>query len=132
MKLMVMQFSIALAVTVLATSPARSEGDPAAGKRVFNKCMACHDATAERNKIGPHLVGIIGRTAGSLESFEAKYSANMKETGAGGLVWDEETLEPYLRSPKDVIPQGKMAFPGLKSDDEIANVIAYLSADPKP
>lgn len=132
MKLVVVQISLSLALAAMALSPAHAEGDAAAGKRVFNKCMACHDATAERDKIGPHLVGVIGRTAGSLESFEAKYSENIKEAGAEGLVWDETTLEPYLRNPKAVIPRGKMAFAGLRSDDEIADVIAYLEADPKP
>ncbi|OYR26017.1 cytochrome c2 [Brucella lupini] len=50
----------------------------------------------------------------------------MKEAGAGGLVWNDDTLSKYLRKPKDVVPKTKMAFAGLKSDDDIANVIAYL------
>jgi cytochrome c len=117
---------------LLVLSPARAEGDAAAGKKVFTKCMACHDAKSERDKVGPHLVGVVGRTAGTLESYASKYSDNMKEAGAAGLVWNDATLTEYLRDPKKLIPEGKMAFPGLKSDEDIANVIAYLKADPKP
>jgi cytochrome c len=120
-----------LAAAFLAPLPAYAQ-DAAAGKTVFNKCRACHNADVEKDKIGPHLVGVAGRTAGSLESFQSKYSANMKEAGAGGLVWDDANLTEYLRDPKAVIPKGKMAFPGLKDDADIANVIAYLKADPKP
>ena len=47
-------------------------------------------------------------------------------------VWDDANLTAYLRDPKAVIPKGKMAFPGLKKDEDVANVIAYLKADPKP
>ncbi|WP_353643990.1 cytochrome c family protein [Mesorhizobium sp. WSM2239] len=120
-----------LAAVFLAPLQAQAQ-DAAAGKTVFNKCRACHDAEAEKNKVGPHLVGVVGRTAGSLESYQAKYSANIKEAGAAGLVWDDANLTEYLRDPKAVIPKGKMAFPGLKDDADIANVIAYLKADPKP
>ena len=112
--------------------PARADGDAAAGKKVFAKCTACHDATAGKDKVGPTLVGVIGRTAGTLESFLSKYSANMKEAGASGLTWDDANLTAYLHDPKAVIPKGKMAFPGLKQDADVANVIAYLKADPKP
>jgi cytochrome c len=121
-----------LATGALAAVPALAEGDPVAGKKVFSKCMACHDATAGKDKVGPTLVGVVGRTAGTLESYKAKYSANMKEAGEKGLVWDEANLTEYLRDPKAVIPKGKMAFPGLKDDEDLANVIAYLKADPKP
>jgi len=109
-----------------------ADGDAVAGKKVFNKCMACHDATAGKDKVGPTLVGVAGRKAGTLESYQSKYSANMKEAGAGGLAWDDANLTAYLHNPKAVIPKGKMAFPGLKDDADVANVIAYLKADPKP
>jgi cytochrome c len=108
------------------------DGDPVAGKTVFNKCRACHEAETDRNKVGPSLLGVFGRTAGTLESFQARYSANMKEAGEEGLVWDEETLTEYLRAPKAVIPKGTMAFAGLKDDKELADVIAYLREHSSP
>lgn len=124
---------IAAASLVAAMSlPAYADGDPVAGKVVFKRCAACHDATEEKNKIGPHLVGVVGRPAGSVESYAGKYSANMKEAAAAGLVWDEENLEKYLHKPKEVLPKGTMAFAGLPKEDDIENVIAYLKADPKP
>jgi cytochrome c len=128
-----MLFGLAcLAVGSVGVLPAKADGDAAAGKKVFAKCTACHDATTGKDKVGPTLVGVIGRTAGTLESYLSKYSANMKEAGAGGLVWDDANLTAYLHNPKAIIPKGKMAFPGLKQDADIANVIAYLKADPKP
>lgn len=98
--------------------------DAAAGEKVFAKCKACHVADADTNKIGPALKGVIGRTAGTHQGF--KYSKAMTDAGAGGLVWDEANLTTYLRDPKAMVKGTKMAFPGLKKDDEIANVIAYL------
>jgi cytochrome c len=120
-----------LAAAFAGVLPAQAQ-DAAAGKKVFAKCTACHDAISPKDKIGPSLMGVVGRTAGTLESYASKYSANMKEAGAGGLVWDDANLTAYLRDPKAVIPKGKMAFPGLKKDEDLANVIAYLKADPKP
>jgi cytochrome c len=43
-----------------------------------------------------------------------------------GLVWDERTLTRYLRAPREVVPGTRMAFVGLKDDQELAAVIAYL------
>ena len=84
-----------------------------------------HYADREKHKTGPHLVNLIGRTAGSLEDYK-KYSKAMK---ASGIVWDEETLIEYLRAPKKYIKGTKMAFVGLKKDADIENVIAYLMAE---
>jgi cytochrome c len=132
-----MKFTNMLGLALLAFGsfgvlPAQAEGDAAAGKKVFAKCTACHDATAGKDKVGPTLVGVFGRTAGTHESYLSKYSNNMKEAGAAGLLWDDANLAAYLHDPKAVIPKGKMSFPGLKKDEDVANVIAYLKADPKP
>ena len=133
MKLSVMLAPAPVALGLLASLSAHAaEGDPAAGKKVFNVCRACHEAETERNKVGPSLHGVVGRTAGTLESYQSKYSENMKEAGKNGLVWDEAHLADYLRNPKAVIPKGKMAFPGLKKDEDLANVIAYLKANSQP
>lgn len=99
-------------------------GDIDAGAKVFKKCKACHWADKEKNKTGPHLVGIIGRTAGTLDSYK-KYSKAMKNSG---IVWDEATLTDYLRAPKKYLKGTKMAFAGLRKDADIENVIAYLKA----
>ena len=115
--------AVALGVA-LVSAGAVLAADIKAGEKVFKKCKACHYADREKHKTGPHLVNLIGRTAGSLEDYK-KYSKAMK---ASGIVWDEETLTEYLRAPKKYIKGTKMAFVGLKKDADIENVIAYLMA----
>ncbi len=109
------------AATVLASGPAFADGDAAKGKKVFNKCKACHALEAGKNKIGPSLHGVMGRAAGAVEGF--KYSKAMMESG---LTWDEETLANYLEKPKKVVPGTKMAFAGLKKEKQRDDVIAYI------
>ena len=96
-------------------------GDVAAGEKVFKKCKACH-VVEEKHKTGPHLVNLFGRTAGTAEGYK-KYSKAMK---ASGIVWNDETLDGYLAAPKKYIKGTKMAFVGLKKEDDRANIIAYL------
>ena len=116
--------AVALGVALVSAGPVLA-ADIEAGEKVFKKCKACHYADREKHKTGPHLVNLIGRTAGSLEDYK-KYSKAMK---ASGIVWDEETLTEYLRAPKKYIKGTKMAFVGLKKDADIENVIAYLMAE---
>ncbi len=65
----------------------------------------------------------MGRPAGSVESYH--YSQAMKDSG---LVWDEATLDKYLTNPKEVVPHTKMAFVGLKKEEDRQDVIAYLKS----
>ena len=97
-------------------------GDAALGEKVFKKCKACHVVDKEKHKTGPHLVNIIGRTAGTAEGYK-KYSKAMKNSG---IVWDDETLNGYLEKPKKYLKGTRMAFAGLKKEKDRANVIAYL------
>jgi cytochrome c len=121
--------TLALSFTAFSMQ-AHAEGDAALGKEVFKKCMACHTASEPKNKVGPHLVGIVGRVAGSAEGFA--YSQAIKAKNTEGFVWTEENITAYMKAPKAFIPGIKMAFSGLKTDEDIANLIAYLKADPKP
>ena len=117
------KLALALATaTALMSGAALAAGDAAKGKRVFNKCKACHSLKAGKNKIGPSLSGIIGRAAASVDSFK-KYSPAMKESG---ITWDEETLKMFLAKPKKFLPGTNMAFPGLKKEQQREDVIAYL------
>ena len=93
-------------------------------EKVFKKCKACHVVDKEKNKIGPHLVGLFGREAGSVESFK-KYSKAIKTSG---IVWTAETLDGYLANPKKYLKGGKMAFAGLKKEKDRQDVIAYLES----
>jgi cytochrome c len=112
---------IAAGLAALASSAALAQGDPEQGAKVYNKCKVCHVVDEAKNRVGPHLVGIVGRPAGSVEGYS--YSAAMKESG---IVWDEASLDSYLAHPKDVVPGTKMAFAGLRDEKERADVIAYL------
>lgn len=114
---------VIVAIIVLAPVGNAAAQDAAAGKQVFNQCMACHAIEQEQNRVGPHLNGVIGRTPGTVEGFS--YSDAMIAYGKDH-VWDEETLTTYLAAPMEVVEGTRMAFPGLQSEEDIANVIAYL------
>ena len=105
----------------LGSGVALAQGDAEAGEKVFNKCKACHVADEPQNRVGPHLVALFGRQAGSVEGF--KYSDAMKESG---VTWDEETIAEYIADPRGYIKGNRMAFVGLKDEEEIADLIAYL------
>jgi len=116
---------IALSLTVtFGAGVAQADGDAAKGKKVFNKCRACHTLEAGKNRVGPSLHGIIGRAAGTAEGF--KYSDAMKNSG---ITWDEASLDTYLKDPKKMVPGTKMVFAGLKKEDDIENLIAYLKKE---
>ena len=104
-----------------------ADGAFAQGREVFRRCAACHVTTAEENKVGPHLVGLFGRTAGSVDGF--RYSEVMQ---ASGIVWTEETLRPFLRDPRRDMPGNRMAFPGIRRDEDLTALIAYLHAVTTP
>jgi len=115
--------TISLAALLAAglSGPGLAAGDSDKGEKVFRKCKACHVVDKEQNRVGPHLVGIIGRTSGAVEGF--KYSKAMKDAG---LTWTEENLAAYLTDPRGFIKGNRMAFAGLKKEADVVNVIAYL------
>jgi cytochrome c len=116
----------AAAAFTLGTAPAAFAQDAAAGQRVFNQCRACHTVDAGgRNGVGPNLHGVVGRRAASIEGF--RYSANMRQLAEGGLTWTEANLQRYLTNPKDLVPQGSMAFAGLRQEQQRNDLIAYLA-----
>jgi len=113
-------FALALSA-VLGTGVAQASGDAAKGEKVFNKCKACHTLEAGKNRVGPSLAGLFGRAAGTVEGF--KYSDAMK---ASGITWGEDSLKTYLEDPKKVVPGTKMTFGGIKKEDDLEDLIAYL------
>jgi nitrite reductase (NO-forming) len=100
-----------------------AEGDVAHGRVVYRKCQACHSLDPGRNLVGPSLAGVIGRKAGAETGYA--YSPAMK---ASGLTWDVATLDRYLLDPPRTVPGNKMPFPGLKTENERKDVIAFLVA----
>jgi cytochrome c len=124
MRQLTMALAAALALAPLGVAQAQ---DAAAGQRVFNTCRACHTINeGGRAGVGPNLWGIVGRRAATFEGF--RYSANMRTLGEGGLVWDEANLRRYITNPKDVAPQGSMSYPGLRNEQQLNDLIAFLVA----
>jgi cytochrome c len=114
-------FSIAGAALAASIGAAAAQ-DAAAGEKVFAKCKLCHQiGESAKNFVGPVLNGVVGRKAGTYPDYH--YSDANKNSG---LTWDEATLKEYLKDPKAKVPGTKMVFPGLSSEEDIANVIAYL------
>jgi len=114
--------SIAMALIMLPLAAGPSLGaDAAKGKKVFNKCKSCHVVNKKKNRIGPHLVGLFGRKAGSVPKY--KYSKAMRKSD---LVWNAETLDKYLEKPRKFLKGTKMSFAGLNKKAQRDNVIAYL------
>lgn len=101
-------------------------GDAEEGDKVFRKCKACHAVGEDaKNKVGPHLNGIVGRAAGSVEDYT--YSSALMEKAEEGLVWTPEELAAFFEKPKDYLPGTKMSFAGLRKQEDRDNVIAYLA-----
>jgi cytochrome c2 len=125
-----MKAALALSIaSLIATAgiAAAQEDLVAEGESVFRRCQACH-AVGEgaTHRVGPQLNDVIGRQAGSLEDYN--YSQPMRTAGEEGLVWNEETLSEYLQNPAAMVPGTKMVFPGLRNEEQIAAVIAFLAS----
>ena len=117
----IVRLAAACAALLMAASSSRAQ-ESAAGERVFGQCRACHQVgETARNGIGPHLNGFLGRKAGSVEGY--MYSPANKTSE---LVWSEETFRDYIRDPKAKMPGTKMIYAGLKDDQRIADLLAYL------
>lgn len=95
------------------------------GEDVFKKCRACHDVGPDaRNKVGPVLNSLFGRKAGTVDGF--RYSDANHKAGESGWVWTEEKLNAYLENPREAMPGNKMAFAGLRDEQNRKDLIAYL------
>ncbi len=109
-------------VAVAAVDPALVEE----GEKVFRKCKSCHQVgDGAKNRSGPILNGLMGRTVGAVDGF--KYSNAFQDKAEEGLVWNDETLAEFLAAPRKYIKGTKMAFAGLKDEGDIKAINAYLS-----
>lgn len=110
-----------------AASPATAasaESAPSAqsGKKHFIRCAACHSTdAADRSATGPHLNGIVGRTAASLPHFA--YTSALR---AQDFKWSEPKLDAFLKSPHSTHPGMCLTFNGLAKAEDRAALIAYL------
>jgi cytochrome c len=121
-------FCFAALPVLYLSALAEDQPDPA-GERLFSQCKSCHEVgEGARHKIGPHLDGIIGRVAGSMDGF--KYSKAMREAGESGLVWDAEALDIYLAKPREFIKGNRMSFRGMSDPDDRSVLIEWLAMPP--
>ncbi len=109
------------ALLISCAGTALADGDAAKGEKVFAKCKACHTLEAGKNRVGPSLAGLFGRTSGTVEGF--KHSEAMV---SAAVSWDETSLDASLTKPKEFILGNKMVFPGLKNEQDRLDVIAHL------
>ena len=127
LKFIIKSISIIFLLSYMHTAQA---GDAAAGKKIFNKCKACHGVDeGGKNKLGPNLWNIVGAPVAAKEGY--RYSKAILAYAAEAGTWNEENLDAWLKKPKDVIRKTKMIFPGLKKADDRANLIAFLKANGK-
>jgi len=107
---------------VFASTTVSMAQDAAAGEKVFAVCKACHQiGETAKNAVGPVLNGIVGRKAGTFAGYN--YSDANKNSG---LTWDEPTFREYIKDPKAKIPGTKMSYAGLKDEQKISDLFAYL------
>jgi cytochrome c len=114
---------VALAGLLVALSamPALASGDVERGETIFRKCATCHTLEpGGRNRVGPRLHGLFGRQAGAVADF--RYTPALKNSG---LVWDEPTLDAFLKDSESFVPGTKM-YGGLTLDQDRADLIAFL------
>ena len=96
--------------------------DLAAGENSFKKCLPCHSVGADaKNKVGPVLNGLEGRKSGTIEGYS--YTEANKNSG---ITWNEEVFREYIKDPRSKIPGTKMVFAGIKNENEVTSLWAYL------
>lgn len=118
---MIRYLMIASAILCTSASASRAQ-DAAAGEKVFAQCKTCHQVgESAKNLVGPVLNGVIGRPAGTYPGYN--YSEANKKSG---LTWDEATFREYIKDPKAKVPGTKMAFAGLKDEQKVNNLVAFL------
>jgi len=92
------------------------------GANVFRQCIACHSiGEGAKNKVGPVLNGLDGRHSSAVPDYN--YSDANKNSG---IVWNEATFKEYIKDPRAKIPGTKMIFPGVKNEQQVADLWAYL------
>jgi cytochrome c len=120
---MMMKRIAIVAFAFAVSSGAALAGDLAAGQTSYKKCAPCHDVgETAKNKVGPILNGLDGRTAGTVAGYN--YSPANKNSG---VVWNEQTFKEYIKDPKAKIPGTKMVFAGIKNEKEADDLWSYLA-----
>src|SRR5262249_1565073 len=114
---------IVLAITLTAVSASASaQGDAGGGERRFRACAPCHSLEPNGNRTGRSLGELWNRQAGGLADFN-RYSPAVKQSG---IIWDDKSLDEWIRDPQHFIPGNTMTFPGIKDARQRADLLAFL------
>ena len=106
----------------MAISQVAVAQDAGRGKAVFEQCAACHSFEPGHSELGPHLKGLIGRKAASVEDFI--YSPALRRAN---VTWTPEQLDAYLKEPQAPPFRGnRMPFDGIPDAQARADLIAYI------
>ena len=103
-------------------------GDATRGERTYRACVACHSLEPNRNMTGPSLAEVWNRRSGSLASF-SRYSPALK---SAGIIWNDDTLDEWIKDPQHFIPGNTMTFPGMKDARQRADLLAFLKDATQP
>jgi cytochrome c len=118
-----MEKKLIVTAVLIAASSVSTVAQDVQKPAIFNVCLACHTiGPGAQNKIGPELNGLDGRHAGSVPNYS--YSDANKNSG---IVWNEETFKKYIQNPQGVVPGTKMIFPGVKNEQQVNDLWAYIS-----
>jgi cytochrome c len=118
----------ALGVSMGCSSTLAADGNATRGQRAFNACAQCHSLEPNRNMTGPSLAELWNRKAGSLTSFP-RYSPALQSSG---VVWNNKTLDEWIKDPQHVVPGNQMTFPGVKDAQQRADLLAFLKQATQP
>jgi cytochrome c len=105
-----------------------ADGDAARGQRIYGMCAPCHSLERDRNMTGPSLAELWNRVAGGLASFR-RYSEALKSSR---IVWEDGTLDEWLKNPQQFIPGNQMIFPGLGNEQQRTDLLAFLKVATQP
>ena len=112
---------LGVAAVLLAANAARADGDAARGEKRFEECATCHSTERGVNNVGPSLFGVLGRKAGSIETF--RYSPALRTSN---ITWSPQTLDEFIADPQADVPGNRMPFAGMPDAADRADLIAYL------
>lgn len=113
-----------IACLLLLPMPAAAAGpdkEMELGATIYARCKACHSLTHDR--AGPRHCDLLGRKAGSIPGYP--YSDAMRNSD---IIWTPETLDKFLASPLEYMPETNMGYAGIGDAGERKALIRFLAA----